>query len=793
MPSVYHSCTIDDEATEALNVLKQYLENEVRQTFNQQLAEVETALNDLIGEPTYAEATLGTTTDNQIKWTAKVSGRAANQINISYVYLGPAIDTSTTPPTLVPRFPSADVNGNTITLYISSDVSGETVLPSSIDLAFWNADPDVSNLVEGTLVGTGNDINVPVEAAYLSGGKDRSVTATESAADEVAKVFGNKTYQEFMRGLDIPVIETEADAAAYIQSGDEYVVVNGKLLIVDGTNLIGINKIYEKTGNDLNKTKEILAGMTIAIPTMLTTQNVTRTTYELICGANQPVETVTETFRNIDTNVNTTAATQGGGLASLHHYVFWPEQVQTSQAAYDKLVRWGIPEDYIGEILSGENAVQEEFLEEQAPEVYRVDSLTLLGDLLFTDEELEELLQLQADGVKIPHKVSMADRAAAITNMLTRKPATQDNGTTNNVKSPIVAMQAVDLAKVTDDQNLSKELSTRGKACARSTDRLDPANVNGFNIPNLPDLDLPNIPFNQLPDPAKKIESAFGALSNGISFANRIFDLMVGSLTKTVKGIINKVQNASSMVDNVFGNGIAQCLLGTGTANTGAPEIPGVGSGQGGSSIPDISGILGGLPLPMTLLKEAFKSLSIELDETITDAFETMMKTIQIPLCIVQKLLGSLTGFDLGGLLNPCKDATSTDESCPPEEVQSVIDASSELTSTLDTIPSLEGAPTTIPQVAVEETVQKFTGTVQETVTSTTDEVTRGIQEVMDEIGQSVDAKIELVEQFDKAIKELFGDARDTKENIDEEAETNTGCFPSPLGLFTDAIEDFIG
>jgi len=751
-------------------------------------------MNDLLGEPTTASATIGTTVDNKITWTAKVSGRAANQINITYVYLGPIVNTATTPISLNARSPGAVVTGNTITLYLSSDATGNTVLPSSTDLAFWNAHTDVAALVLGTLVGTGADINVSSETTYLSGGKDRSITATESAADDVAKVFGQKTYQEFLRGVDIPVIETAADAAAYIQSDDKYAVVNKKLLIIDGTNLVGINKIYEKTGDDLAKTKEILAGMVVALPTMLTTQNVSRTTYEFICGENQPISTVTEVYRNLDTNVNTTVSINGGDLESLHHYIFWAELVQTSQAAYRKLITWGMPEDYVGEILSGEDAVQEEYLDVQAPEVLTVESLTLLDDLLFTDAELEELLALKIDGIKIPHKVSMSDRVAALTKVLTRKPAAQDNGTTNKVKSPIVAMQVIDVAKVTDDQNLAKELSARGKACARSTDRLAPVNVDGFNIPNLPSLDLPNLPFDKLPDPAKKIESAFGALSGGVSAANRVFDLMIGSLTKTVEGILNKVQNASSMVDNMFGNSLAQCLLGTTGAGTGLPEYPGVGSAAGGgSSIPDISSITGGLPIPMDLLKAMFKNLSIELDETITDAFETMMKTLQVPLCIIQKLLGSLTGFDLGGLLNPCKDGADPDDACPAEEVQSIIDASDALTGALDTIPSLLDAPTTLPQTNVEETVQQFSGTVQKTVTETTDTVTRGIQEVMEEIGQSVDAKVELVEQFDKAIKELFGDARDTKENIDEESETNSSCFPSPLGLFTDAIEDFIG
>ncbi len=791
MPSVYHSCTLDDVATEALGAMKNYLEDEVHKTFNEQLAVVEDALNDLVGDPTAATTTIGSTIDNQITWTAVDSGSAGNQISIQYVYLGPVIDSAFV---AWAREPTVAVQGNTITLYLSCSTTGVTTLPSSVELSFWNADPDLAALVRGTVVGTGADINVASAAQYLTGGKDRAMTQTEDAANEVSKVFGHNDYREFLRAVDIPVIESAADAAKYIQAGDEYAVVNKKLLIIDGTNLVGINKIYEKTGNDLDKTKEILASMEVAIPTMVTSQNTTRRTYEFICGENQAIDIVTETYRNMDTNVNTTVAVNGGDLASLHHYIFWPEEVKTSLSAHGRLETWGIPEEYQGEILSGEDAVQEDYLLEQAPEVYRVDDIELLQDLLFTDAELEELLQLQLPGVKVPHKVSMDERVDALSKLLTRKPSRQDNGTTNKVKSPLVATQAVDVATLTDDQNLSKELSARGKACARSGARLDPKNVSGFNTPNLPDLDLPNLPFDQLPNPAKKIESAYGALSSSISFANRIFDLMIGSLTKTVEGILNKIQNASSMVDNMFGNSLAQCLLGTTSAGTGLPEYPGVGElGAGGSAMPDISSITGGLPIPLDILKESFKKLSISLDEAITSAFEAMMKTIQIPLCIIQKLLGSLSGFDLGGVLNPCKDAAKPDDSCPPEAVQGVVDASDVLTNALGTIPSLDAAPTTKVVEEVTETVQNFTGSVQKTVTETTQTVTRGLQEVMDDLSKSVDAKIEVVEQFDKAIKDLFGEAQDTKETIDEEAETNNGCFPSPLGMLTDAIEDFVG
>lgn len=792
MPSVYHSCAIIDEAADAADALKQHFE-EIQQDFNDQLAALETSLNDLEGDPVKASVTIGSTIDNQIVWTAQEAGRDGNLISISYVYLGPEIDLTVDPPVLSTRIPASSVDGNTITLYLGVNVLGEIAYDTFTNLFVWLSNPDVTDLVSGELVGTGFDDPDIVTTTPLTGGKDRAMTLTDDAANEVAKVFGYKSYRELLRAVEIPVIETDADVAQYIQDGDEYIVVNGKLLIVDGTNLVAINKLYEVTGNDLAKTKEVLDEMTAlptALPTMVTTQNTSTTTYQVICGESQPVVTVTETFRNVNTNVNTTVATFGGTLDSLHHYIFWGEQVNTAQASYDRLTGWGIPEEYTGEIMSNTDAVQEGYLDVQAPEVFLVDDLSLLTDLQFTNAELEELLALGIDGVKIPHKVPMADRVEAIAGVLKRRPAIDPNGLRNRVKAPIVATQGVDVADVTADQDLSKELATRGSACARTESRLAAANT-GYNVPNLAELDLPNLPSAQLPDSAKKIESAFGSLASSISTANRVFDRMIGSLVKTVKRILNKIQDALSLAENLYGNSLAGCLLGTGTAATGMPEFPGVGQG-GGSSIPSVSDVLGGLPLPESVLRDALKKLSRELDELVTDAFAAIMQTISIPLCIVQKLLSGLSGFDLGGLTNPCKEGEDADELCPPEEIQATIDASATLTSILATIPHLEDAPTTLPQYDIEEEVTRFTGGVKQTVTETTGTVTRGIQEVMDEISQSINAKVQMIEEFDQAIQELFGDARNTKNNIDETAGRGTSCAPSELGFFTDAIVDYI-
>lgn len=791
MPSVYHSCTITDDATDALSAIKKHLDD-VRKDFNTQLSVLKTAFDDLEGTPENASLTIGTTVDNQVTWTAVASGRAGNQINISYSFIGPYYDPGTG--TLQVRQPFAEVQDSFIRLYLYSETDGSNTKDVNYHLPYWLANSDVTDLVSASVVGAGTDIPEPSEAQFLSGGKDRSVTLAETASNEVAQAFGQNNYKTFLRGLDIPVIESKADAEQYIQNGDDYVVVSGKLLIVDGTNLTGINKLYELYDQDLDKVKSFLSDMSSNLPRMITTQNVTRISYDFICGENREVTTVTEVLRDVDTNVETSRAKWGGDQSSFNHYIFWGVQSESSQASMQRLVRWGIPEDYIGEVLSGETPEDEVLSTDvTSPFVFTVESLTILSDLLFTDEELKSLLSKQVDGVKIPHKTSLNERLNAFSRVLARRPSTLDNGLRDATKAPVVAVQAIDAAKVTDDQNITKELAARGKACARASSRLEADNIDGFEIPDVPNVGLPDVPFDQLPDPAKKIESAFGALSNGVSAANRTFDAMVGSLTDTVGGILNKIQSVANLTDNLFDNELAECLLGSGTKNTGVPEFTGVGDVGGvGGSIPEVEDVFGGLPIPESALQDAMKKLSVELDETITDAFESLMGTIQIPMCIVQKLMAEFSGIDLGGLTNPCGSGKNPDDNCPPEEVQAVIDASSELTGVLSTIPSLDDLPTTNPVETVEQEVQQFTGTIKETVTTTEQDVTRGINEIMDEISQTVDSKLEMVEQFDKSIREMFDDARETKVNIDEDAEQNSSCLPSVLGLFSDAISEYI-
>ncbi len=786
MPSVYQSCSIRDEAAEALAQLKQHLDG-VRQDFEAQMADVATAMADLEGSPVAATATIGSTVDVQIKWTAVATGRAGNRINIQYIYLGPIYNPATM--TLNVRWPSSEVSGNTINMYLASDVNGDVTLTADWHLLFWMLDPAVAALVTGALVGTGGDVPAVQATTYLSGGKDRSITLVESAANDVAKPLGYRDYRDLLKAVDIPVIETAADAAKFLQEGGKYVIVNSKLLVVSGTNLVALNKLWVVTGKNITKFKEVLAQITLNLPTLVTTQNITITTYERVCGTLQPITTVVETYRAVNTSDAALQIKYGGTVDSFNHYVFWGENIVATRVAYERVAKWGLPEEYVGDVLGGGEATQEPWLDANAPTIYTVEQLDLLDVLKFTDAEITELLNLSVDGIKIPYKVSITDRTVAMRRMMT-KPPVRDNGMRHRVKAPIASMQALSVSKTMDDDGLAKELATRGKACARSSSRLK------LDMPNMPDVpDLPNLPFDRLPDPAKKIESAYGALSSGVAFATRTFDSMLGTLEKTVKSILNKVQSAASLADNVFDNDMVKCLLGTGIGSTGAAVFSGVGEGMGlggGNSIPSIKDVVGGLAIPVSMLKDFFKKMAIELDETITAALETAMKLLQIPLCVIQSLLKSLLGFDLGGILNPCGAGKDANTKCPPEETQGIVDASTALTDALDSIPSLDDLPTT---EAVEETVeavQQFTGTMQKTITSTTSAVTRGIQQVMDDISKSVDAKLEMVDKLEKAIKELFRDVKDIKENIDENDAKSSGCMPPVLGFFTDEISNYI-
>jgi hypothetical protein len=296
---------------------------------------------------------------------------------------------------------------------------------------------------------------------------------------------------------------------------------------------------------------------------------------------------------------------------------------------------------------------------------------------------------------------------------------------------------------------------------------------------------LPNAPFDQLPNPAKKIESAFGAVSAAISTALGMFDRMVDSTLGVTKSLLDKMQNLLSLAENLLKNPLVECLLGVGTAATGSPEFGSVG----GSGVPSITSLTGGLPIPMALLAEAFSKMSKALNNTITAAFAALMSTVSTPLCILQAMMDTLLGLDLGGLTNPCKKPS---DNCPAEDVQGVIDASTTMTASLAAIPSLDGSPTTNTISTQTDTVQAFTGLVQSTVTESKDAVDRGVRQVMEDIQKSLDAKITVLREFEKAIRELFGEASDTATALTEQAGQQGKCGAPTVGPLMDQITAYI-
>jgi len=339
-------------------------------------------------------------------------------------------------------------------------------------------------------------------------------------------------------------------------------------------------------------------------------------------------------------------------------------------------------------------------------------------------------------------------------------------------------MRAVDLPATFDDAGLASELATRGKACARLSSR---AAIPGFTLP----ADLPNAAFDQLPNPAKKIESAFGAASAAISTALGMFDRMTDMVIGTVKSLLDKMQNLLSLAENLLKNPLVECLLGVGSAATGTPEFGSVG----GSGIPSMSSLTGGLPIPMSLLADAFNKIAKALNSTITSAFAALMATVSTPLCIVQAMMDTLLGTTLGGLTNPCK---STQDNCPAEDVQAVVDGSTAMTSALAAIPSLDGLPTTNLVQTTTESVQAFTGLAQSTVTESREAVDRGVRQVMEDIQKSLDAKITVLREFEKAIRDLFGEANDTATALSEQSSQQGKCGAPTVGPLMDQITAYI-
>ncbi|MDD5670391.1 MAG: hypothetical protein PHN49_02000 [Candidatus Omnitrophica bacterium] len=165
------------------------------------------------------------------------------------------------------------------------------------------------------------------------------------------------------------------------------------------------------------------------------------------------------------------------------------------------------------------------------------------------------------------------------------------------------------------------------------------------------------------------------------------------------------------------------------------------------------------------------------------------MATVSTPLCILQAMMDTLLGIDLGGLTNPCK---KPDDNCPAEDVQAVVDGSTTMTSTLAAIPSLEGSPTTNTISTSTESVQSFTGLVQTTMTESRDAVTRGVRQVMEDIQKSLDAKTTVLREFEKAIRDLFGETNDSATALSEQSSQQGKCGAPTVGPLMDQITAYI-
>jgi len=791
MPSIYYGCQIQDEISDALRVYRGELERIKKQT-NDEATALAVAVQRLSSNKTKASATIGAAANDQVLWQAVDSGSAGNQISITYIYLGP----DSTGGVLAARPASSYVIGDT-TIYcvLPVDITG-AISGTTIDaLNAWLLTPEVAALVTGIPIGTGLDAPTIQPQTFLSDGKGSPLSDAETAAHDISKAFGYSTYQDLLKAADVPVVESADDAAKYLRSQNEnFVIINGKLLIVEGTNLNGINALYDLLSQDLDKLKSALAHISAngKLPTYITTQNVETTTQELVCGELQTFVTVAENYRSADTPLPLVASQWASGNASvINNYWFWGTEVTATQATRYRVINYGMPEPYVSDILTGVSPEQDVSSQVLAPTVYLVEEPTLFNRLGLSDAEIKLLLAEKVSGVRIPGSVSFSDREKALDDVTNNDRFILANGLRSALKKPIAAAQAINAKDSLAEDDLAKELATRGKACARQSKNFN------TSTPAFPNLDLPNMPTADLPVSAEQIESAFGALSNIINTASGIFDAQIKAVMGAVEGLLNKLSNLSSLAENLLKNDLLQCLLGTDGQGTGLPDIPGVGSGApGGIALGGSGGVgaptLGGIPLPTSLLVDALKELSTSLDETITSAFESLMDLIRTPLCQMQNLISSIVGFDLGGVENPCKSGKDLDTSCPAGDTQDIINASTEMSSSLSGMNHLADVPTQKTTQQVEQSVQEFSGEVQKTVTTVTNTIDRGVKKVMEDIQKSLDSKLKFLDRIDKAVRELTGEVRETKVAADEQKTATTGCSPPSLGLFTDAISEFL-
>lgn len=821
-PSIYLGCAIQDDIGDALSQVNQVFKS-VEEEGKAVIATLASSVEQLTGTKKYAEATIGSTTNNQVVWKAKKAGIDGNSIQITYVYKGPDFFGGA----YQDRPPSAEANESTVFVTLAVDANG-AIDPSwdtAASLAVWMTGTGVADLVTISLVGSGADLPEITELTLLTGGEGAPLKDAETAADGIAKQLGRGSYTDLLKSLDIPVVQSAADAASYLESqDDEIVIINKKLFFVEGTNLVGIRQLYSVLEKDLKKLKEFLAKInsTLGSPNLFLTENLETIIYEEVCGEIRPLTVTTEVYRTYNEPPQTTATRfTDGDVTRLNGYIFWGVESSSTIHSYNKLTMWGYSDDLITDILAGETPVVENYYGQLIiPVVEVIDDPTLLSVLKLTDSEIVELLEKDVPGIKVPAADDPEKKAKKLAELTKNDREVLPNGMRTKIKKPIAVQQAVDLSKTGGDKNLAKELATRGRACARQEKNMtnsltrafdsaaiqastglsatqvsdavgNLANIPNYSSPNLSSLNIPNIPSPDLPNMAKKVESAFGALSSVISTASQLFDRLIGGMMKVVNGALNSIQNLMSMTENLLNNSLVKCLLGTASAVTGKPDLPALG---GGPAIPNPDSMsIGGIPIPMGLLKAALTELSATLDKTITEAFAAMMKIIEKPLCMVKSLLDDILGFDLGAELNPCKDAKDPDAECPAEDGQGVINESSELTSVYDSLPQSDLFPKEPSTEKINETVEEFTGTLKKTTEEITQEITRGVTQVMEDITKVIESKVDTLTKFDKAIRKLLGeDVTDAASTIAEESLTQEGCAPPAIGVLTDAISNFI-
>jgi hypothetical protein len=792
MPSIYLGCAIDDEIAEGLGEVRKSFA-EVQKDIEDELGSLQPLLDALEGPEKKATLIVGTALlDNQIRWTAVNVGPNGDQIGIFYEYLGPDISSGTP----ADRPPSSYVDDTGIihmVLAVKADATIDTAYNVSTVLPIWLSDPDVAALVTGEVLNTGLGYPDPTGVNYLSGGQGKPLTDSENEADNMAKVFGQTTYEKLLEVYDIPVITDTTAQAILNDSSIDSVVINGKLLIIEGTNLNGINALYEVVGSDLAKLKELLALMeaTDLVPYWAVTENVSTISYELVCDVLQPLSTITETYRAFDKNIDVIANQySNGNYGVFNNYIFWSIGVTPSMAAANKLQYLGMPSDYYEYIFNGEDAEQSDETAIVAPLVYTVEDPTLLSKLDMTDAELEELLSKKVSGIKIPSTVTPAEIGSILNNSLVKTDnELLSNGLSSKVKNAMVAGQAVDLSKSMNDENLSKELAERGKACARQDKNWPPL------PPTVPTPDFPNVPSIDLPDTAKKVESAYAAISSAINTGTRTFDNAFDSIKKVITPVLNKLQNLSSVAKNLQDNKLIECALGSSELATGFIDTdaigPGTGIGSGGlgdGATPSI----GGIPVPMDLFQESMTALSTQLNEAINSSFEKLMKLLRKPICMLQQLLVTVSGTDLGGEVDPCKEAKDTDENCPVLETQEVVNESESISDTLSKLPQTKDLPTEEVRTEVVDVVQKFTGVLSKTPLNVAQDVSRGIKQVMEDLNDSLESKLSFLDKFDKAIQDVVGNTQDVKLNGDPNYGSKQDCTPASVGSLTDAIVNYL-